>query len=495
MLTTFSQFFPILGFCWQNDTVDNSHSRLKSVALITVAIGLVFQATPAFAQTVSFEARLKALEAEFEARSKALEAEISKLRSALAVVENPIIQIENIPQNSKPIVPSKANDTLKSEGFKVGNTELKFGGHIDLDVHLTKTSDGALAEGLAEDVFVPSLTPVGDGTNDAGDFQLDTTVNTSRLVFSTSTPAGDKDIKTHIGLDFLVSPGGNELISNSFNPRIRRVFVDYNGWRLGQDWSTFQGTHALTESASFRAPVESQVFVRQPQVRYTHGNFQFAVENPETFVNVIDSEIAAIGAGGEAAIQSNEGALPDFVARYNFKGDWGIVSLAGLARNLSFETEDSSANGIAFDDSTFGYGLSLTGRINTIDEDDFRFSLNGGKGIGRYIGSGILQGAQANLETGELAAIGAISANGTYRHVRGPWSFNLGLSWIDIDLDSNIPQNLNETGEAYSGYLAILKKVAPSMTFGVEYLNAERELVSGVDGDLDRFTFSAKKNF
>ena len=51
MLTTFSQFFPILGFCWQNDTVDNSHSRLKSVALITVAIGLVFQATPAFAQT------------------------------------------------------------------------------------------------------------------------------------------------------------------------------------------------------------------------------------------------------------------------------------------------------------------------------------------------------------------------------------------------------------------------------------------------------------
>ena len=71
----------------------------------------------------------------------------------------------------------------------------------------------------------------------------------------------------------------------------------------------------------------------------------------------------------------------------------------------------------------------------------------------------------------------------------------MGLSWIDIDLDSNIPQNLNETGEAYSGYLAILRKVAPGMTFGIEYLHAERELVSGIDGDLDRFTFSAKKNF
>jgi len=79
--------------------------------------------------------------------------------------------------------------------------------------------------------------------------------------------------------------------------------------------------------------------------------------------------------------------------------------------------------------------------------------------------------------------------------VRGPWSFNLGLSWIDINLDADIPQNLNETGEAYSGYVAVLRKVAPSMTLGLEYLRGERELVSGVDGDLDRFTFSAKKNF
>ena len=456
----------------------------RSLALITAALGLVFQATPAFAQTASVEARLKALEAE-----------IAKLRSELAIAENPIIEIENIPQNNQPIISPKTNDSSKTEGFKVGNTTLKFGGFVDLDVHLTNTSDGSLPEGLAEDAFAPAATPVGDGTNDAGDFQLDTSVNTSRLVFSSSTPVGDKAVKTHIGIDFLLSPGGNELVSNSFNPRIRRIFVDYNGWRLGQEWSTFQGTHALPESASFRAPVESQVFIRQALVRYTHGNFQFAVENPETFVNVIDSNTALIGAGGEASIQSNESALPDFVARYNLKGDWGIVSLAGLARNLSFETEDNSANGIGFSDSTFGYGLSLTGRINTIGEADFRFSLNGGEGIGRYIGSGILQGAQANLETGELDAIGAISANGAYRHVRGPWSFNLGLSWIDIDLDADIPQNLNETGEAYSGYVAVLRKVAPGMTLGLEYLRGERELVSGVDGDLDRFTFSAKKNF
>ena len=55
----------------------------KSVALATAAIGLVFQATPAFAQTASFEERLKALEAEFEARTKALEGEVAELRLSL----------------------------------------------------------------------------------------------------------------------------------------------------------------------------------------------------------------------------------------------------------------------------------------------------------------------------------------------------------------------------------------------------------------------------
>ena len=147
----------------------------RSLALITAALGLVFQASPAFAQTASVEARLKALEAE-----------IAKLRSELAIAENPIIEIENIPQNNQPIISPKTNDSSKTEGFKVGNTTLKFGGFVDLDVHLTNTSDGSLPEGLAEDAFAPAATPVGDGTNDAGDFQLDTSVNTCLLYTSPS---------------------------------------------------------------------------------------------------------------------------------------------------------------------------------------------------------------------------------------------------------------------------------------------------------------------
>ena len=49
--------------------------------------------------------------------------------------------------------------------------------------------------------------------------------------------------------------------------------------------------------------------------------------------------------------------------------------------------------------------------------------------------------------------------------------------------------------------MALLRKVAPGMTMGVEYLRGERVIGSldangdNIDGNISRFTFSTKKNF
>jgi len=64
-----------------------------------------------------------------------------------------------------------------------------------------------------------------------------------------------------------------------------------------------------------------------------------------------------------------------------------------------------------------------------------------------------------------------------------------------IYIDDAIAGNLDETTESKSGYVALLRKVAPGMSVGVEYLHGERELASGVDGTINRFTFSTKKSF
>jgi len=380
----------------------------------------------------------------------------------------------------------QAGPTLAQDGigFQVGDTTLKFSGFVDLDVHFTDTSDGEIdpnaAGGAGLDIYIPSLTPVSASDSSAdSDLQTDFTAQSSRFALSTTTPAKFGDINTHIELDFLISPGGNELVSNSFNPRLRRAYVDYNGFRVGQEWSTFQGVHAIPESASFYTPAESQVFVRQPILRYSFGNFQVALENPQTFIQDPPPGSGAIG---------DDGVIPDIIGRYNFKGDFGLISLSGILRELAVETD-------TIDETDVGLGFSVAGRVKVAGDDDIRFSLQAGDGLGRYVGLGILRGAQFDAATGSLDAIGSVSGSIAYRAVTGLWSTNVGYSFLDIDLDANNPLNLDQSEKSQSGYVAVIRKLGPKLTVGGEILIGERELVNGDAGTINRATFSVKQAF
>jgi len=129
------------------------------------------------------------------------------------------------------------------------NTQLKYGGYVKLDSMWTDYSDassnGSVYDGLGRDFYVPSTTPVGDGSN-SPDAVFDMHARQSRFNLSTLTKLDSgKTIKTKIELDFIVSPGGNKRVSNSYAPRIRQAFVTYDGWLFGQAWSNFKNVSAL----------------------------------------------------------------------------------------------------------------------------------------------------------------------------------------------------------------------------------------------------------
>ena len=88
------------------------------------------------------------------------------------------------------------------------------------------------------------------------------------------------------------------------------------------------------------------------------GNFQVAIENPESW-------------GGDTANDS----VPDVIARYNIEGDWGSISVSGLARQLNTSLGNSES----------AFGASIAGRINTTGKDDIRFQFHKGE-LGRYVG-------------------------------------------------------------------------------------------------------------
>ncbi|REL28258.1 hypothetical protein DXX93_17915 [Thalassotalea euphylliae] len=183
------------------------------------------------------------------------------------------------------------------------------------------------------------------------------------------------EVTGFVEMDFY-GGGGNEVVSNSSNPRLRHYFIKYKNWMVGQNWTTFMPLHALPETLDFGGPHVGEVFARQTQVRYTHGSWQFAIENPETNGDG-DVGAAANGVGVTGQQADQDESTPDFVARYNHKADWGMLSAGALVRKIDQGGLDET--GVAF---------NIAGKINTFGKDDIRFQVSAGE-AGRYVAAGL----------------------------------------------------------------------------------------------------------
>lgn len=407
-------------------------------------------------------------QAELEARLAALEAMVAELKTELAeeraVADSAIVRldrVENTMAADRPVT--------TTEGFMVGDTTFKISGFIDVDAHVTNFSDGPVtSNSIVRDFYIPGATPIGGDEYTVTDL----TAQASRFAITAQRPAGDKAVTGYLELDFLGSAQGNELVSSSFSPRLRRAYIDYKGWRVGQEWTTFQNTSAIPESASFLALSDGMVFGRQAMIRYTNGNWQFAVENPNT---------TSLNFGSV-----DDNLLPDLIGRYNFKGDFGNVSVAAIARQLR-------ADFGATEEEVFGYGLSVSGRLKAGEKGDVRFGLTGGEGLGRYIGLAASR-ATALDPTGELEAIPSFGGHIAYRHPFGETArFNIGYSGLFVDNPTYLGGGVTQSVQ--SAYGAVLWDVAPKVTLGTELMFGQRELENGTDGGLTRFTFSTKYAF
>ena len=357
---------------------------------------------------------------------------------------------------------------------KVHKHSYKFGGFIKTDVIFSDYSSGSYS-GAGRDFYIPGTIPVGDGK---GESYLDFHAKESRINFkSTHNLDNGAKIGTFLEMDFHLPPGGNERVSNSFNPRIRHAFVTYNKWLVGQTWMTFFNVGALPENLDFVGPAESTIFGRQPMIRYTTGSWQFAVENPET-------TITPYGGGGR--IVADDNMMPDLVVRYNMKGDWGTFTVAGTYRELAYVN-----NGAGIDDSTGGYGISLSGKFVFGNKDDFRWMASTGSGMGRYIGLNTANGAVLDAD-GNLHAIDSWGAFGSFRHLwSDKWRSNATLGYLSVDNDTDLT-GTGVTKTASSVHLNLIYSPQPKLDFGVEFMYADREIESGADGDMTRIQFSAK---
>jgi len=362
---------------------------------------------------------------------------------------------------------------------KVHKHSFKFGGYVKLDTIVSNFTEGPYS-GAGRDFYIPGTVPVGPGNRD-GETYLDFHAKESRINFRSThlLDNGDK-LGTFIEMDFLLAPGGDERVSNSYQPRLRHAFLTYNNWLFGQTWMTFFNVGALPENLDFVGPAESTIFGRQAMIRYTNGPWQFAIENPET-------TITPYGGGGRIVADDNK--TPDIVLRYNLKGDSSSFTVAGLLRQLRYE---NNAAGIS--DSETSYGLSVSGKYVFSNKDDFRWMASAGKGLGRYIGLNTANGAVLD-EDHNLNGIKSWGAFASYRHLWSEsWRSNLTFGYLAVDNDTDLT-GMGVTRNASSMHINLIYSPVAKLDFGIEYMHANRKVESGDEGALNRFQFSAKYAF
>lgn len=454
-------------------------SRLSAV-LSAGAASAALLCAPDIASAQSSQAALEARIAQLEAELNALKGEVVAARTQQAAQAQDIIRLETRPANPAPApVQQTAAPASLSEGFRIGDHTVKFGGFVKVDAYATRYSGGDPANGDSlREFHIPGSIPIGGADEDTA---TDFNARQTRFWLTTDGIVGGHKIGTRMEMDFQTLPGaGDQRTTSPANPALRRAFITIDNWLIGQEWTNFQNTAVLPESADFIGAAEGTVFARQVQVRYTRGPFSVSVENPETTVTPF---------GGGTRVVADDNSLPDFTARYAVSRPWGDLQFAGLLRQLKYQNPASN-----IDSTATGWGLSASTKIKVGSKDDLRLMVTGGEGIGRYVGLNFSNDAVLDA-SGELDAIGVVAGFAAYRHVWAPgWRSSLIWSGQNVDNDTRFT-GLSANRSAQSIHANLIWSPVTAFDVGAELMFADREIETGASGDLTRLILFAKNGF
>jgi DcaP outer membrane protein len=265
--------------------------------------------------------------------------------------------------------------------------------------------------------------------------------------------------------------------NNAF--RLRHGYGEFGPLLGGQTWSTFQDISARGLTIDFEGP-DGEVFVRQAMIRFTHtidANWTVAVaaENPSP-------QFAVPGnlAGSARA------AMPDIPGYVRYQRGSGHVQVAGLVRQLRFDSTSDAAD----DTATVGWGLNTTFVLPIRAGYQLLGQFAIGEGTGRYIEGLSGQNLDALLSsTGSIQGIRTQSGNLGYIHT---WSATvksgLNFSTSYVEDDAALPSTAIDRLMDVRGNL--IWTPYRLVDIGGELLWGERRNKNGASGDAWRFQFA-----
>jgi hypothetical protein len=340
-----------------------------------------------------------------------------------------------------------------------------------------------------QDTLRPSRIPTTDGQY-GSDGQASLSPKQSKLGVQTRTPLEGSELYTKFEFDFF----GVGVDEGQTTPRLRHAYGQWGHWLGGQTNSLFMDIDIFPNVIDYWGPC-GMVFYRTPQIRWTpvqgdNMSLAIAIEKPgddidQGMLRTIDSNVSA-------NLRADE-KVPDLTAQWKISGGWGHVQLAGIVRQIGYETTNT-LNHEPSDHKTGG-GVDLTTAFNLFTKDKLILGVVGGQGIASYMNDGGTDlgpdGTAANLSSKLIPLVGTIAY---YDHSwNDKWTTTLGFSQTEVQ-NSDL-QTADAFNRGQYASINLLSTPQKNVMSGIEYLYGTRKSNDGTMNDDSRVQISMRYSF
>ena len=346
-----------------------------------------------------------------------------------------------------------------------------------------------------DDAFRPSqiANPEGEYGSDG---QASVSVKQSRFGVKGTMPTAEGSSPITFKFEFDLFGVGVDAGQTTF--RLRHAYGEWGSLLAGQTNSIFMDIDVFPNVIDYWGP-DGMVFWRNVQIRWTpwkteHSSFAIGIEEPSNDVDT--GQAREFDPTLPEGIQSDE-KVPNLAAHWNTSGDWGHVQVAGILRDLGYDTKDTQNNKPK--GSVTGWGVNLSGSINVFEKDKILLQVVYGNGIASYMNDGGMDLApQGRLPT-ETDPDGnpspeAVPLTGIVAYYDHYWndqfstSFGYSTTYVD-NTNWQTPDTYNK-GQYASANL--LYTPVPNVMIGGELLWGDLEVKDGDTQDDVRVQFSVK---
>jgi hypothetical protein len=317
------------------------------------------------------------------------------------------------------------------------------------------------------DRFVTAQIPVEGDFFKGGGNQFNVNSKGSQLSIDVRAPEIPGSPRFYYQNDFFGS-GGGELPF-----RVRQLYGEIYNFVVGQTFSVFEDPDAWPDTVDYEGP-NSAIFARRPLVRYQlplneKWQLNFGLEKPGAEIDTsIDSDAASV----------NHAPDGGFNIRWE-DSKIGHVQFGTILRDIAVKGP------VVGNQSTFGWGLNLSGSFNVFERDSLQAQLTYGHGLFRYFNDDFVNNDAAFDSSGDLKAIPAFGAMIGYTH---KWTdyFRSTASYGYVNLDNQFSQGPHAYHQTHYASLNLVWQARKRLSIGLEGLYGHKEEKNGAEGDAFR---------